>query len=772
MKVFGCLIAAVFILSLPRASAALQVHAVPFETSDLIVNPADGRLYASVPGTVPVYGNTVTAIDPETGALGPSIFVGSEPGKLALSDDGKTLYVALQGAAAVRVVDLSTQTAGLQFNLGSDSFFGPYYPEDLAVQPGHPNVVAISLMYPGVSPRHAGVAIYDNGVMRPLKTQTHTGSNRIEFSSDPSRIYGYNNETTEFGFRRLLVTDDGVTEVDVSASVIEGFSLDILFDRGRVYATSGRVVDPEAGVPLGTFPLPDFGQSVAVDSDRAYYLTGSSYYGTIGLHEFDSALFTPVLSQPVPGATGTPRSLVRWGTDGLAFRTEEQVLLLTHIHEPPTCDLELTQTDSGDPIYPGSFSYNIVVRNQGPSAASEVVTRDRYPAGTTFQYAGSSGGYCSDSSGTVVCPMGTMGPGDSASVTLYLYASVPGTLENTAWVSTATLDTRPENNTSTETTLVKQVEYADINVRQSHSPSTGTAGGTLTFTLNVANAGPDNATVSRLFQQCYGLPFTFVSALPTRGTCSGDSSGNVSCQLGTMAAGESAQVVVTLIPNSAGYLTSYVSGGSDSQDPNYADNYSNEFVEVRVSATTLIANLIDLVGSYQLRRGQDKILIGKLGSAQTALAAEDTSAACASLADFRQRLGKLVGKGLTLSQAFQLDTDAGSIASALQCGSGAALAMSMQTESHAFSFRALNRPGSGPARFALYLPASARARLDVFDVSGRLVQRVHDQELPAGPHELTWDGRSSNGVRAPAGVYFLRLSAGSDQAVARTIVLR
>jgi flagellar hook assembly protein FlgD len=60
----------------------------------------------------------------------------------------------------------------------------------------------------------------------------------------------------------------------------------------------------------------------------------------------------------------------------------------------------------------------------------------------------------------------------------------------------------------------------------------------------------------------------------------------------------------------------------------------------------------------------------------------------------------------------------------------------------------------------------------VFDVSGRLIRVAHDQELSAGSHELTWDGRSSSGVRAPAGVYFLRLSAGSDRAVARTIVLR
>jgi hypothetical protein len=37
-------------------------------------------------------GNTITSIDPRTGQLGASVFIGSEPGKLAISDDGRFLY--------------------------------------------------------------------------------------------------------------------------------------------------------------------------------------------------------------------------------------------------------------------------------------------------------------------------------------------------------------------------------------------------------------------------------------------------------------------------------------------------------------------------------------------------------------------------------------------------------------------------------------------------------------------------------------------------------
>ena len=46
-------------------------------------------------------------------------------GKTALADDGQTLYVGLDGAAAVRRCDLNTQTPGLQFSLGNASTNGP-----------------------------------------------------------------------------------------------------------------------------------------------------------------------------------------------------------------------------------------------------------------------------------------------------------------------------------------------------------------------------------------------------------------------------------------------------------------------------------------------------------------------------------------------------------------------------------------------------------------------------------------------------------------------
>src|SRR5687767_2732712 len=155
------------LLTVSAAARAATITPVALPTKDIVYDALAQRLYASVPGTASSRANTVTVIDPFTGNILASVFVGSEPGRLALSDDGQYLYVALDGAAAVRRVHVPTLTAGLQFAVGSDPFFGPMLVEDMAVLPGNPAAVAISRRYQGVSPRHAGVAVYDDGVPRP-----------------------------------------------------------------------------------------------------------------------------------------------------------------------------------------------------------------------------------------------------------------------------------------------------------------------------------------------------------------------------------------------------------------------------------------------------------------------------------------------------------------------------------------------------------------------------------------------------------------------------
>jgi hypothetical protein len=55
------------------------------------------------------------------------------------------------------------------------------------------------------------------------------------------------------------------------------------------------------------------------------------------------------------------------------------------------------------------------------------------------------------------------------------------------------------------------------------------------------------------------------------------------------------------------------------------------------------------------------------------------------------------------------------------------------------------------------LKAPLRASVAVFDVQGRRVQTLAEEELAAGIHALHWDGSSSNGGKVSSGVYLVRL---------------
>jgi hypothetical protein len=67
-------------------------------------------------------------------------------------------------------------------------------------------------------------------------------------------------------------------------------------------------------------------------------------------------------------------------------------------------------------------------------------------------------------------------------------------------------------------------------------------------------------------------------------------------------------------------------------------------------------------------------------------------------------------------------------------------------------------PTSASATVAFYLPRSAKVRLTVHDVSGRLVDMMADRTYPEGHHSVLWKGFSSSGKKMPAGVYFFRLA--------------
>lgn len=192
--------------------------------NDLVYDRTRNRYYASIPGSVIGQSNSIATIDAATGALSFSAPVGSEPSALALSADASVMYVGLDGSGDVVRLRLPDMVELGRTRLPPDPFFGQLRTETLTVSPLDANVVAVSTRRPGISPRHGGVVLIRSDVLQVRQTQEHTGSNLIVFDPSGQYVYGFNNETTEFGLRRIAVLGDGLAEEAVVAGAISRFS--------------------------------------------------------------------------------------------------------------------------------------------------------------------------------------------------------------------------------------------------------------------------------------------------------------------------------------------------------------------------------------------------------------------------------------------------------------------------------------------------------------------------------------------------------------------
>ncbi len=92
----------------------------------------------------------------------------------------------------------------------------------------------------------------------------------------------------------------------------------------------------------------------------------------------------------------------------------------------------------------------------------------------------------------------------------------------------------------------------------------------------------------------------------------------------------------------------------------------------------------------------------------------------------------------------------------------------------------LGSPALGPCRpnpfqettrIALRVSAEGPPpELTVHDVTGREVRRLTGGPLAAGDHQIPWDGRTEDGARCPAGIYYIRLRAG-EEVIARPVLI-
>lgn len=289
-----------------------SVTELSLPTTDIAWDKVSGRIFASIPNADWLLGNSIAALDPAAGSFDARIATAIEPGKLAVSDNGQWLYAGIGIDNSIERINIATRALDIKFPTG---FSGV---ADMAVMPGRPSTV--------VATAYNTLAVYDDGVMRPNTVGPGpynfsyylalTDTNTVAYEAAPNELRG------------IAINSSGAT-ISSDTGLINSFDDQIKFAGGRLYTAGGRIIDPEALTVVTNLP---FSGLVCPDAagGKIFYLTTSG--STATLHAVNISTLAEMGNLNVSNVSGSVSSLIRWGEDGLAFRTTgNQVFLIRTI---------------------------------------------------------------------------------------------------------------------------------------------------------------------------------------------------------------------------------------------------------------------------------------------------------------------------------------------------------------------------------------------------------------------------------------------------------
>ncbi|OLR93185.1 DUF11 domain-containing protein [Actinokineospora bangkokensis] len=237
-------------------------------------------------------------------------------------------------------------------------------------------------------------------------------------------------------------------------------------------------------------------------------------------------------------------------------------------------------------------SWTVVALNRGPSTARGVVVTATAPTGTTgATLTGPTGVTCG---ADLRCTIGDLAPGAGGAVRLTLRATIDpgftGPVVSAVVITAAdTQDPNPGDNTATASTVVRP--SADLGVQLATSPDPVLAGGPVTFTATVRNAGPSNAADVRFTLPIPAGVEDVQVEVPPSFTCDA----TAACTAAALPVGE-VRIVVRgrLTPAyTDADLTATASIGAATPDPDPTNNSATDTTAAGVSADVSAAIALD-----------------------------------------------------------------------------------------------------------------------------------------------------------------------------------
>ena len=343
----------------------------------LVSDLARGVLYASVGPTNAPFG-TIHVIDPASGNIINSHFIAGGVERLEMTDDASKLYVVSEDQLKVRRLRLPDFVEEVALTLGESEPGYPNYARDVAAHPSRPNVVAVVKGRRHVSPWFTGLSVFEDTVEKSTPSVFVAEANVVHWGDKPNRLYGHNNQSSPNDFIQYDLTETNLTIVASRRNLLSLFNGDIDYIDGKLYCSTGRIIDPESLALLAELAN---GHSDAVmlalpQRKRIIYFTPN----TLGqMLTYDSETLQLLNTEPWPMPRPYVSGAAFWGSNGIAFHDGKRLYLTENVLIPTTeapADLQVT-ANATQPVVDVGANHEMTafVKNLGPNAASSVLIR-------------------------------------------------------------------------------------------------------------------------------------------------------------------------------------------------------------------------------------------------------------------------------------------------------------------------------------------------------------------------------------------------------------
>ncbi len=96
----------------------------------------------------------------------------------------------------------------------------------------------------------------------------------------------------------------------------------------------------------------------------------------------------------------------------------------------------------------------------------------------------------------------------------------------------------------------------------------------------------------------------------------------------------------------------------------------------------------------------------------------------------------------------------------------------LQAKQEKVAFSASPNPFNPVTTISYSLTTDQQVEVSIYDVSGRLIRTLVNQNMPAGEHTVQWDARSNNGSTVASGVYLYQLRTGNTLRTRQLVLMK